>query len=110
MEAAQVTRLSLQVKTTPLFLDDLEIDRTRSSDTSRCWWTCGGCTRPTDIVACPDKLDWGVSYDDGPSPYTPKLVSFLHDHNITATFYVVGSRVISRPEMLQTEYMLGHEM
>jgi peptidoglycan/xylan/chitin deacetylase (PgdA/CDA1 family) len=81
-----------------------------AANTSRCWWTCGGCTRPTDITSCPTKLDWGVSYDDGPSPYTPKLVNFLHDKNITSTFYVVGSRVISRPEMLQTEYMLGHEI
>ncbi|KAG8860302.1 chitin deacetylase [Tulasnella sp. 330] len=81
-----------------------------AADTTRCWWTCGGCTRSTDVSSCPTKLDWGVSYDDGPSPYTPKLVSFLHDHNITATFYVVGSRAISRPQMLQTEYMLGHEI
>lgn len=24
----------------------------------------------TDIVSCPDKLTWGVSFDDGPSPYS----------------------------------------
>lgn len=34
------------------------------------WWTCGGHTRPTDITACPDKMTWGVSFDDGPSPYS----------------------------------------
>jgi hypothetical protein len=27
---------------------------------NRGWWTCGGYTRSTDIVACPKKLDWGV--------------------------------------------------
>ncbi|KAG8904138.1 RHO1 GDP-GTP exchange protein 2, partial [Tulasnella sp. 403] len=85
-------------------------DPTFATDTTRCWWTCGGCTRPTDVVTCPDKLSWGVSYDDGPSPYTPKLVNYLHEKNLTATFFVVGSRVISRPDMLQTEYMLGHEI
>ena len=37
---------------------------------NRGWWTCGGYTRDTDIVACPDKLTWGVSFDDGPSPYS----------------------------------------
>lgn len=37
---------------------------------SRGWWTCGGWTAPTDIVACPDKMTWGVSFDDGPSPYS----------------------------------------
>ncbi|KAG6897817.1 hypothetical protein C0992_010621 [Termitomyces sp. T32_za158] len=42
---------------------------------NRGWWTCGGYTRPTDIVSCPDKLTWGVSFDDGPSPY--KIVAEL---------------------------------
>jgi hypothetical protein len=37
---------------------------------ARGWWTCGGWTRPTDITVCPNKMDWGVSFDDGPSPYS----------------------------------------
>ena len=32
--------------------------------------------RSTDITVCPDKLDWGLSYDDGPSPYTPLLLDY----------------------------------
>lgn len=34
------------------------------------WWSCGGYTRDTDITACPDKMTWGVSFDDGPAPYS----------------------------------------
>jgi len=26
----------------------------------RCWWTCGGCTRDTDITVCPDQYTWGL--------------------------------------------------
>src|SRR6266702_1386866 len=37
---------------------------------TRGWWTCGGITRDTDILACPKKYDWGVSFDDGPSPWS----------------------------------------
>lgn len=37
---------------------------------NRGWWTCGGWTRSTDIIDCPDKMTWGVSFDDGPSPYS----------------------------------------
>lgn len=37
---------------------------------NRGWWTCGGYTRATDIVSCPDKLTWGMSFDDGPGPYS----------------------------------------
>ncbi|KAH7327702.1 hypothetical protein B0J17DRAFT_620401 [Rhizoctonia solani] len=82
----------------------------QGSESGNCWWTCGGCTRPTDITVCPDKMSWGLTYDDGPSPYTPKLLNYLEQHNTSATFYVVGSRVISRPEIVQYEYMKGHEI
>ncbi|CAE6419057.1 unnamed protein product [Rhizoctonia solani] len=82
----------------------------QGSAAGNCWWTCGGCTRPTDITVCPDKMSWGLTYDDGPSPYTPKLLHYLDEHQLNATFYVVGSRVISRPEIVQYEYMKGHEL
>lgn len=77
---------------------------------NRGWWTCGGYTRATDIVACPDKFTWGVSFDDGPSPYTQTLLKYLNEKNILATFFVVGSRVIERPNVLREEYMAGHEL
>ncbi|KAG6908967.1 hypothetical protein DXG01_002573 [Tephrocybe rancida] len=67
---------------------------------NRGWWTCGGYTRSTDIVACPDKLTWGVR----------NLLNFLGQKNVSATFFVVGSRVIERPEVLLEEYMGGHEI
>ncbi|EPQ27975.1 uncharacterized protein PFL1_04302 [Pseudozyma flocculosa PF-1] len=75
-----------------------------------CWWTCGGCTRDTDITTCPTKNTWGLSYDDGPSPYTPQLLEYLNEHQLKSTFFVVGSRVLSRPEMLQLEYSAGHQI
>ncbi|GAA5974998.1 hypothetical protein JCM11641_006796 [Rhodosporidiobolus odoratus] len=75
-----------------------------------CWWTCGGCTRATDITFCPTKADWGASFDDGPSPYTPRLLNLLDSQNLKSTFFIVGSRAISRPEMIQYEYMTGHQL
>ncbi|KAF8757810.1 Polysaccharide deacetylase [Rhizoctonia solani] len=51
-----------------------------------CWWSCGSCTRDTDIDTCPDKMTWGLTFDDGPSPYTPK------------------------PAILQATYLAGHEI
>ena len=50
---------------------DCATDPTFAADAeARGWWTCGGWTAATDIVACPDKWTWGVSFDDGPSPYS----------------------------------------
>lgn len=80
------------------------------ADQSRCWWTCGGCTRETDITACPEKLTWGLSYDDGPAFYTPNLLEYLDSKKIQATFFVIGSRVISNPYTLQQQYMSGHQI
>jgi len=77
---------------------------------NRAWWSCGGHTRSTDITACPDKLTWGVSFDDGPSPFTPALLKYLSEKKLLATFFVVGSRVIERPSMLIEQYMAGHEI
>ncbi|KAI0274859.1 glycoside hydrolase/deacetylase [Gloeopeniophorella convolvens] len=80
------------------------------ADTSRCWWTCGGCTGPQDITTCPSKFTWGVTYDDGPAPYTPDLLSYLDQVDIKATFFTVGSRDISYPGLLQEEYLKGHQV
>ena len=55
-----------------------------------CWWTCGGCTRQTDVSVCPTKNVWGVSLDDGPGDYTPKLMNYLNDQKLKATFFVVS--------------------
>ncbi|KAH9475004.1 Chitin deacetylase [Psilocybe cubensis] len=79
-------------------------------DSDRCWWTCGGCTRPTDIVECPAAMDWGLTYDDGPSLYSSDLLAYLDEVKIKSTFFVVGSRVISHPDILQAEYMAGHQI
>ncbi|KAH7338344.1 hypothetical protein B0J17DRAFT_695227 [Rhizoctonia solani] len=81
-----------------------------ASASGTCWWTCGGCTRDTDITTCPDQKTWGMSFDDGPSPYTPNLLQYLDQQNLKSTFFIVGSRAISRPEILQAEYMGGHQL
>ncbi|CAG8487455.1 8836_t:CDS:2 [Paraglomus brasilianum] len=69
-----------------------------------------GCNRPSDILNCPTKKDWGLSFDDGPSPYTSRLVDFLDSQKIKATFFVVGSRVYQFPEVLKKIYDSGHDI
>ncbi len=76
----------------------------------RCWWTCGQCTRDIDITTCQNSMQYGHGYDDGPGLYTPKLLTYLESKSLHATFYLVGSRVLYRPEMVRYEYMTGHEL
>lgn len=48
--------------------------------------------------------------DDGPSLQTPQLLDYLEEQDLQATFFVVGSRVVSFPHILQQEYMSGHQI
>ncbi|KAH8120659.1 glycoside hydrolase/deacetylase [Phellopilus nigrolimitatus] len=81
-----------------------------AADQSRCWWTCGGCTRETDVTTCPQKLTWGLTYDDGPAFYTPNLLDYLDQQSLKSTFFTIGSRILENPRILQTEYMTSHQI
>ncbi|KAI0651555.1 hypothetical protein C8Q79DRAFT_1004839 [Trametes meyenii] len=81
-----------------------------AADQSRCWWTCGGCTTDDDVDQCPDKMTWGLTYDDGPALYTGDLLAYLDTADLKATFFVVGSRALSYPALLQQEYMAQHQI
>lgn len=75
-----------------------------------CWWTCSQCVRDIDITTCANPMDYGHGYDDGPGLYTNKLLTYLESEDLHATFFLVGSRVYYRPEIVQYEYMTGHEL
>ena len=48
----------------------------------------------------PDKPMIAVTYDDGPSTYTPEILDILKENNSVATFFVLGSRVNDYTETL----------
>ncbi|KAF9118345.1 chitin deacetylase [Mortierella sp. 14UC] len=76
----------------------------------QCWWTCQKCTAPDDITFCPQTGIWGLTYDDGPSPDSPRLYDDLKAHSQQATLFIVGSRAISYPATLQRAYNEGHQI
>ncbi|KAG0318635.1 chitin deacetylase [Dissophora globulifera] len=76
----------------------------------QCWWTCQKCTAPGDITYCPQPNTWGLTYDDGPSPDSPRLYDVLDAHQQKATLFIVGSRAISYPTTLQRAYQAGHQI
>ncbi|KAI9012565.1 hypothetical protein CLU79DRAFT_769942 [Phycomyces nitens] len=79
-----------------------------SSDTY-CDWTFTGCTRATDIVACP-KGQWGITYDDGPTQFSSKLYDFLDTTKQKATLFMIGGQVVQYPELVKRAFDSGHEM
>lgn len=49
-----------------------------------------------------------LTFDDGPSSVTSKILDTLKQDNIKASFFVLGSNVEARPEMVKRMYDEGH--
>jgi peptidoglycan-N-acetylglucosamine deacetylase len=58
---------------------------------------CGGGTGP--YVA--------LTFDDGPGPFSTQLVDVLRRNGARATFFLIGRKVVRRPELARTEASVG---
>ncbi|KAF8926739.1 hypothetical protein EDD21DRAFT_174662 [Dissophora ornata] len=94
----------------PLSNDGACPTNTASIPAGQCWWTCQKCTAADDITFCPNANTWGLTYDDGPSPDSPRLYDALDAHQQKATLFIVGSRAVSYPSTLQRAYKAGHQI
>ena len=48
-----------------------------------------------------------LTFDDGPSLYTPRVLRLLRRARARATFFVIGSRAAARPDLVRAESLLG---
>ena len=51
-----------------------------------------------------------LTFDDGPSRWTPLVLDLLREHEMRATFFVIGQRVRERPDDLKRIVAEGHEV
>lgn len=51
-----------------------------------------------------------LTFDDGPSPFTPLILHVLHRYHVPATFFVVGVHVPEFPEYVRDEARAGDEI
>ncbi|MDE0424157.1 MAG: polysaccharide deacetylase family protein [Candidatus Poribacteria bacterium] len=52
-----------------------------------------------------------LTFDDGPNPpYTDRLLDILAEHNVKATFFMIGNRIEKYPETLQRAIAEGHQI
>ncbi|WP_051621237.1 polysaccharide deacetylase [Paenibacillus sp. UNC451MF] len=49
-----------------------------------------------------------LTFDDGPSPLTGKVLDILKEENVKATFFVLGGEVKSHPELVRRALEEGH--
>lgn len=62
-------------------------------------------------VRCNADNVWALTFDDGPTDGpTFRVLASLQKAKVKATFFVVGSRVISNPTVLKAVYDAGHEI
>lgn len=80
--------------------------------------------RPSFIVRLLEELSPGVLYsfntqqklvaltiDDGPDgEWTPKLLDLLKQHQVKATFFIIGSRITGNEALLRQMLAEGHEL
>jgi peptidoglycan/xylan/chitin deacetylase (PgdA/CDA1 family) len=48
-----------------------------------------------------------LTFDDGPSGFTPKILAILERKHVQATFFVIGSQVRDHPDLLRRELRDG---
>ncbi|MDE0143972.1 MAG: polysaccharide deacetylase family protein [Caldilineaceae bacterium] len=51
-----------------------------------------------------------LTFDDGPSYYTEGLLDTLKEHNVKATFFVLGTQVRIQSETVQRMFQEGHQI
>ncbi|TML31227.1 MAG: polysaccharide deacetylase family protein [Actinobacteria bacterium] len=51
-----------------------------------------------------------LTFDDGPSRWTPLVLDLLREHEARATFFVIGARVRERPDDVRRIVAEGHEL
>src|SRR6478735_4225045 len=67
-------------------------------------------SRPEDAGARVPDGHVVLTFDDGPTQWTVPILHVLAEHGVRATFFVVGSRVAERPDLLRRMVADGHEI
>ena len=60
-----------------------------------------------DPPAEPPKVLY-LTFDDGPSAYTPRVLELLARYNAKATFFVIGRQAAAQPELIERIWAEGH--
>ena len=68
-----------------------------------------GLTASCDVKVC-NVIQVAITFDDGPSKHTPKLLDYLKESGIKATFFIVGNRINSFKDTTKRIVDEGHEL
>src|SRR5580692_5349503 len=61
------------------------------------------------LIAGSNPAEFALTFDDGPNDfYTPRLLDLLAQHQVRATFFLIGNFVRDRPEIVRQIHAAGH--
>lgn len=64
--------------------------------------------RAVNSIATDQKI-LAVTFDDGPDPeYTPTVLDILGEHNVKATFFMIGRNATKHPDLVRRALAEGH--
>ncbi|EGW29928.1 uncharacterized protein SPAPADRAFT_73373 [Spathaspora passalidarum NRRL Y-27907] len=72
-----------------------------------CSFDCFNCVEFDDVYTCPQLSQ---TFDDGPSPWTIKLLKNLQVKKTRTTLFTLGVNIIRYPEIYQESHARGHIM
>src|SRR5580698_4248885 len=58
----------------------------------------------------PGRKAIALTFDDGPSPATPRILDILAEYGVRATFFQCGINVLRAPELSRAARECGHEI
>ncbi|PPQ98546.1 hypothetical protein CVT24_004037 [Panaeolus cyanescens] len=67
------------------------------------------CRIDGDIWDGPDGV-FATSFDDGPQPYTPKLLDFFQSHNLKTTHFMIGVHILAYPSQFMATLESDHDI
>ncbi|WP_170867256.1 polysaccharide deacetylase family protein [Nocardioides lianchengensis] len=63
---------------------------------------------PSEEVDCDREKCIALTFDDGPGPYTQKLLDELAAKDVNVTFFLIGGNVATQPDLVRKEVEAGH--
>jgi len=62
------------------------------------------------VYGCPGNKVWALTFDDGPSKFTPHLLDILKAKGIKAMFMMMGGNAVQHPDIVKRVWAEGHEI
>ncbi|CAK5266326.1 unnamed protein product [Mycena citricolor] len=81
-----------------------------------CWWTYSNCVKSSragiwpDVASVPEPGTLGYGFDDGPACEHDAFLDFMDSNKQKATFFYIGSNVMSMPLQAQRAAHDGHQI